>query len=77
MARPTANDVHVEQPLSNISIAYRNETYYADQIFPVVTVENKTDDYFRFSDENKDYNEFMSIGDDVIVNYNGKTVRFH
>ncbi len=44
---------------------------------PDKEIRNFSDDYFRFSDENKDYNEFMSIGDDVIVNYNGETVRFH
>jgi hypothetical protein len=49
MARPTVSDVHIEGPPSNISIAYRNETYIADQVFPVVTVENKTDHYFIFT----------------------------
>jgi len=48
MARPTARDVHVDRPLSNIAIAYRNDTYIADQVFPQVPVENQSDVYFIF-----------------------------
>ncbi len=32
-------------------------------------------EYFKFSDDNKAYNGFMSLGGDVIVNFNGKAVR--
>lgn len=38
MAQPTLRDVHVDEVLSEISIRYRNETYIADEIFPLVTV---------------------------------------
>jgi len=48
MPRPTQNDVHVNGPLSNISIAYRNESWIADQVFPIVPVENRSDVYFKF-----------------------------
>jgi len=48
MARPTVRDVHIDQPLTNISIAYRNDKYIADQIFPIVPVAKKSDVYFVF-----------------------------
>lgn len=48
MPRPTLRDVHVNRPLTNLSIAYSNESYIADQVFPVVSVEKKSDLYFTF-----------------------------
>jgi hypothetical protein len=35
---PTPNDVHVDQLLTNISTAYKNDDYIADMIFPIVGV---------------------------------------
>ena len=46
MSNPTVGDVHVERPLSNISVAYRNPEYIFDQIFPTVSVQKKSDVYF-------------------------------
>lgn len=40
---PTARDLHVDSLLTNISIAYRNPTYIADTIFPLVTVMKQSD----------------------------------
>jgi len=48
MATPTARDVHVDQPMTRISIAYRNADYIGNQIFPVVPVDKKSDVYFVF-----------------------------
>lgn len=48
MARPTVSDVHVNRPLSNISVAYSNAEFIADQVFPLVSVEKKSDSYFTF-----------------------------
>lgn len=48
MPSPTQRDVHIEAPLSNISIAYRNTEYIGDMIFPVVPVEKRSDVYFTF-----------------------------
>ena len=48
MPSPTTRDVHVERPLSNISIAYSNAQYLYPMVFPVVPVANKTDLYFQF-----------------------------
>ncbi len=48
MPRPTLRDVHVNQPLSNISIGFQNAAYIAEQVLPVVQVEKKSDVYFSF-----------------------------
>lgn len=46
MPQPTSSDVHVDRPLSNIAIGYKNQAYVADSIFPVVPVEKESDLYF-------------------------------
>lgn len=51
MPNPTLRDVHVDQPLSQFSQAYWNDSYIAAQVFPEVRVDNKSDVYFNF-DEN-------------------------
>jgi len=48
MPRPTRRDVHVNRPLTNISIAYKNTFYIADQVFATVQVPNQSDLYFNF-----------------------------
>ena len=48
MARPTARDSHVDAAMTNISIAYRNTEYIASQVFPIVTVEHKSDNFYVF-----------------------------
>ncbi len=40
---PGASEVHVDGLLTNISIGYKNEAYIADQIFPTVLVNKKSD----------------------------------
>lgn len=47
-ASPTRHQVHVDAPLSNISIAFRNELYIAEKVFPVVPVQKQSDLYFKF-----------------------------
>jgi hypothetical protein len=55
---PTVSDVHVNRPLSNISIAYVQsaERFIAGQVFPVVPVQKRSDRYFTFDrgDFNRD-----------------------
>lgn len=48
MPTPTLHDVHIDSALGNISIAYRNEQYIGELIFPRVPVQKKTDSYFVF-----------------------------
>ena len=41
--RPDTGDVHVNALLTNISIAYINDTYVADKVFPIVMVNKQSD----------------------------------
>lgn len=50
MTRPTLNDTHIDRAMTNISIAYMNSEYIAGQVFPRVTVNNKSDLYFVFDE---------------------------
>jgi hypothetical protein len=47
-AQPTLSDVHVNRPLTNLSIAYIQEAkdFVAEQIFPLIPVDHKTDSMF-------------------------------
>lgn len=49
---PTQNQIHVDRPLSNISIKYRNADYIADMVAKPVPVKNRTDKYFVYSKDN-------------------------
>lgn len=48
--QPTRSDVHVNKPLTNISIAYiqRAEDFIASKVFPNVPVEKQSDRYFSY-----------------------------
>ena len=46
MARPTHADMHIQGALANMSIAYRNESYISDQVFPNLTVRHQADKYW-------------------------------
>lgn len=52
MPQPTLQDVHVNRPLTNISVAYSQEAagveYVADRAFAPVPVENKSDLYWTY-----------------------------
>jgi len=47
---PTAGDVHVNRPLTNISIAYfqSQEGFVADKVFPNIPVQKQSDRYFTY-----------------------------
>lgn len=49
MANPTSQQVHIDNALTNISIAYRNANYIADSIFPNVPVQYISNKYFVFT----------------------------
>ena len=48
MPNPTRGDVHVNKPLTNISIAYMQmaENFIADKVFPNISVAKQSDRYF-------------------------------
>lgn len=50
MPQPTRSDVHVNRPLTNVSIAYiqRAQDFIADKVFPIVPVMKQSDRYFVY-----------------------------
>jgi len=50
MPQPTLTDVHVDRPLTNISIGFMQDPndYVSTKIFPVVPVQKKTDKIFTY-----------------------------
>jgi hypothetical protein len=48
MPQPTFQDVHVSAALTDVSVAFfqDNDSYIADQVFPMVPVQHQTDQYF-------------------------------
>lgn len=53
MPQPTRSDVHVNRPLTNISIAYIQSAkdFIADKVFPVIPVMKQSDLYFTYDKE--------------------------
>lgn len=45
---PTLSQVHINAAMGKVSVAYRNPSYIAEQIFPVVPVNKQSDEYFVF-----------------------------
>lgn len=60
--QPTPSDVHVNQMLSNISVAYlaNNENYIATKVFPVLPVDHQTN-IFRTYNKNDWLRDEMQI----------------
>lgn len=50
MPNPTMSDVHVNVPLTNVSIAYTQtaDKFVADKVFPIVPVQNQSNRYFVY-----------------------------
>lgn len=48
---PDISMVHVDQALTEVSIAYRNAQFVADEIFPKVPVTKQSNKYFLYSKE--------------------------
>lgn len=48
--QPTPGDVHIKAALTNVSVAWiqAQDAYVADKIFPVVSVNNQSDLYYKF-----------------------------
>lgn len=49
MARLTTTSVHVDRIMTPISIAYKNEMYIGEQVFPNVLVQKLSDKYFNYT----------------------------
>lgn len=52
MPNPSSSDVHVNSPLTNISIAFMQsaDTFIASKVFPKVPVSKRSDIYFTYRD---------------------------
>lgn len=46
---PTTGQVHIDTAMTNVSIAYKNDNYIADQIFPAVPVNKISGKYFVYT----------------------------
>ena len=49
---PAQGPIHVDRPLSNISLAYQPTGLIADALFPTVPVKKESDSYFIFDKAN-------------------------
>lgn len=49
---PSRSQVHIDAALTNLSIAYRNAEYIADQVVPVVPAAKDSDKYYVYGKEN-------------------------
>ena len=51
MPQPNVNNVHIDAILTNISVAYLQNTnnFIADKVFPVIPVEKKSNLYFKYT----------------------------
>lgn len=46
--RPDVGDVHVNVPLTNLSVGYQNADYVADTLFPIVYVDKQSNSYITY-----------------------------
>tara|TARA_R100000152_G_C6781653_1_gene216661 strand:+ start:776 stop:1732 length:957 start_codon:yes stop_codon:yes gene_type:complete len=53
MPQPTSTDVHVDTPLTNLSVGFKNDmsNFIADRVFPSVPVAKQTDKYFTYTQD--------------------------
>lgn len=51
MSQPTQSDVHVDVPLTNMSVAYQQDlaAYQADNLAPIMPSDKQTNKYFTFT----------------------------
>ena len=51
MPFPTQSDLHINAPLTNVSVAYKQNAsdYIADKVFPKVPVSKQSDLYWKYS----------------------------
>jgi len=57
------SDVHVNVPLTNFALQFRNRAFVAEEMFPVVTVMKESDVYYTFSrEELRDVDSLRAAG---------------
>jgi hypothetical protein len=89
MAQPTQSDLHVNRPLTDMSVmaVYSNDEFVADKVFPNIAVDKRSDLYFKYNkdDFNRDTAQERapgaeSAGDGFSVStdsYSAKVVALH
>jgi hypothetical protein len=72
MPLPTQSDVHVNRPLTNISIAHMQDAnnFIASQVFPIIPVQKQSDAYFSYDNAywNKDEMQQRAAGAETAGN---------
>lgn len=65
MAQPSASTVHIDVPLSNVSVAYiqSQSRFISTRVFPIVPVEKQTDKYFKYTKGDWFRDEAELVGD--------------
>ncbi len=46
--KPTLQDIRIDPVLTNVSIAYKNAEYIAEQVLPVIPTKTRTGKYFKY-----------------------------
>lgn len=46
MGNPVTSDIHIDAALSEIAVAYKNKTFIADKVFPILPVDKQSDKYY-------------------------------
>lgn len=49
---PFSSNIHVNKPLTNLSVKYANDNFIAEQVFPRVQVKHESDIYYIYDGEN-------------------------
>src|SRR5690349_6481658 len=57
------SDVHVNVPLTNFALQFRNRAFVAEEVFPIVPVMKESDVYYTFSrEEIRDMESRRAVG---------------
>jgi len=60
---PNIGDVHVNTPLTNFALQFRNRAFVSEEVFPVIPVVKESDVYYTFSrEELRDVDTLRSAG---------------
>ena len=66
MSQPTLQDVHVNRPMTEISIKYKNEEFIGEQLFKPIMVNKESDKYWTYGKQDfKLYKTKRAPGDEA------------
>ena len=71
-AQPNIENVHIDKPLTNISVAYIQDTseFIANEVFPSIKVDKRSDKYFTY-DKNDWFRDEAKIRTDATETVGG------